>query len=152
MFHVHRHPQLNGDFRSVTSSQTTTEAEEEEEEDNSFVEAEGESGADEGKSLDPALLQALSFAANLTLQEEEDTLGKVRTVYPIPLPCPALCGVCECIVLYTVPRRLPCHSLGPQTPQVRVRDVVTFCGSLHVVVHTHIHTTYTQSRAFVSLC
>ncbi len=87
-----RHPQLNGDFRSVTSSQTTTEPE-----DSSFAECEGE-GGEEGqggggskpapsqavggrshsKPLDPTLLQVLSFAANLTLQEEEDTLGKVR--------------------------------------------------------------------------
>ena len=81
---VHRHPQLNGDFRSVTSSQTTTEAE-----DNSFVEAEGveaEPGGDP-KSLDPALLQALSFAANLTLQDEEDTLGKVSTCAPPTFCC-----------------------------------------------------------------
>lgn len=87
-----RHPQLNGDFRSVTSSQTTTEPE-----DSSFAEGEGEGlgggdsgqpahpnvasqgaeGSDYPKPLDPALLQVLSFAANLTLQEEEDTLGKV---------------------------------------------------------------------------
>ena len=82
-----RHPQLNGDFRSVTSSQTTTEPE-----DSSFAEGEGEGGdsrpahslatgeteGDPPKPLDPTLLQVLSFAANLTLQEEEDTLGKVR--------------------------------------------------------------------------
>lgn len=30
------------------------------------------------KPLDPTLLQILSVSANLTLQEEEDTLGKVR--------------------------------------------------------------------------
>lgn len=63
-----RHPQLNGDYRSVTSSQTTTEA------DNSFAEGVGESA----KAMDPALLQVLSYAANLTFQEEEDSLGKVR--------------------------------------------------------------------------
>lgn len=78
------HPQLNGDFRSVTSSQTTTE-----QEDSSFAEVEGEglgggdtkplaTEGDRPKPLDPTLLQVLSCAANLTLQEEEDTLGKVR--------------------------------------------------------------------------
>lgn len=86
-----RHPQLNGDFRSVTSSQTTTDPE-----DNSFAEGEAEEGAAGGggggggvarpahheggadvKMLDPALLQVLSYAANLNFQEEEDTLGKV---------------------------------------------------------------------------
>lgn len=69
---VCRHPQLNGDFRSITSSQTTTEAE-----DNSFVEGEEPKGG-ESKPMDPALLQVLSYAANLTFQEEEDALGKVR--------------------------------------------------------------------------
>lgn len=67
-----RHPQLNGDYRSVTSSQTTTEA------DNSFAEGVEPKGGESAKAMDPALLQVLSYAANLTFQEEEDTLGKVR--------------------------------------------------------------------------
>lgn len=78
----------DGDFRSITSSQTTTEAE-----DNEF-DVEGEAGmsgkvdssgappvARTGENrqqmLDPALLQLLGATANLTLQEEEETLGKV---------------------------------------------------------------------------
>ena len=63
----------------MTSSQTTTEPE-----DSSFAEGEGEGLAEAGgtegdrpKALDPTLLKVLSFATNLTLQEEEDTLGKV---------------------------------------------------------------------------
>lgn len=32
----------------------------------------------DAKMLDPALLQVLSYAANLTLQEEEDALGRSR--------------------------------------------------------------------------
>ena len=86
---MYRHPQLNGDFRSVTSSQTTTENE-----DTSFAEGDTEGGGEDQpvqsagavgggggadpRMLDPAVLQVLSFAANLTLQEEEDTLGKSR--------------------------------------------------------------------------
>ena len=66
-----RHPQLNGDYRSITSSQTTTEA------DNSFAEGVEPKGEEAAKAMDPALLQVLSYAANLTFQEEEDALGKV---------------------------------------------------------------------------
>ena len=86
---TYRHPQLSGDFRSITSSQTTTEGED------NYLYDEDETGAGgaiasarptyftEGtevsgqKMLDPALLQVLSINANLTLQEDEDTLGKV---------------------------------------------------------------------------
>ena len=67
-----RHPQLNSDFQSASSSQATTEPEDN---NTSFAEVVGGAAA---KALDPALLQMLSYAANLTLQEEEDALGKVR--------------------------------------------------------------------------
>ncbi len=79
MYLLCSHPQLNGDYRSVTSSQTTTELE-----DNSFTEVGGAedvetAGGGDLRPLDPALLQMLSYAANLTLQEEEDALGKVSS-------------------------------------------------------------------------
>lgn len=40
--------------------------------------AKGGAGQEEGRGLDPAVLQVLGFAANLSLQEEEDSLGRSR--------------------------------------------------------------------------
>ncbi len=59
------HPQLNSDFRSVTSSATTTE---------------NEDTGDEGRTggaMDALLLQALALHARRSLVNEEEALGKV---------------------------------------------------------------------------
>ena len=53
------------------------------------------------KPMDVSLLQMLSVSANLSLQEEEDTLGKVRgNRYPLPLKF--IMWLCDVKFIYTI--------------------------------------------------